>query len=207
MKLQCNRERRGVEGSRMYQRACSAHTSPSTHTHTHTHRHTHSALLTMLCWWTSRGTVSREVRLLPNVRLKERREKKKSRRKKKKAVGLRRRAGDGIKHKPTHTNTQSSGGMWCHFTHSAMSVNQFITFFFYQSLQAAVCVISVQSAWIRIMLAFSFCSGCSEREKQEGRREKKGKGRKKKEHCCRVVGWLWCSYFSSQLQTKGISSS
>lgn len=125
--------------------------------------------------------MSREVRLLPNVRLKERK------RKKKKAVGLRRRAGDGIKHKPTHTNTQSSGGMWCHFTHSAMSVNQFITFFFfYQSLQATVCVISVQSAWIRIMLAFSFCSGCSEREKQEGRKREK-RGGKKKEHCCRLT--------------------
>lgn len=33
------------------------------------HTHTHSALLTMLCWWTSRGTESQEVRLLPNARL------------------------------------------------------------------------------------------------------------------------------------------
>lgn len=76
-------------------------------------------------------------------------------------------------HTHSHSNTQSSGGMWCHFTHSAMSVNQFITFF-YQSLQAAVCVISVQLVWIRIMLAFFFfpIAGAAREKNKREKREK-----------------------------------
>lgn len=73
-----------------------------------------------------------------------------------------------------------------------MSVNQFITFFFYQSLQAAVCVISVRVGVDsnNAFSLFSFSqSGCSEREKQEGKERKIEKRRaewRKKERGC----WL-----------------
>lgn len=70
----------------------------------------------------------------------------------------------------TSARTQSSGGMWCHFTHSAMSVNQFITSFFFLSVTSSytVRVISVQLVWIQIMLAFLSAVGAA-REKQVGK--------------------------------------
>lgn len=79
----------------------------------------------------------------------------------------------------TYTYRQSSGGMWCHFTHSAMSVNQFITIF-YQSLQVAVCVISVQLVWIRIMLCFFFFFPVAGAVREQNNREKREKSKQGK---------------------------
>lgn len=53
--------------------------------------------------------------------------------------------------------------MWCHFTHSAMSVNQFITFFLSVTSSCRtcnLCSLGVDSD----DACFSFCGGCSERK-------------------------------------------
>lgn len=123
---------------------------------THAHMHTLHvcALLTMLCWWTSRGTESQEVRLLPNARLKKK--------------VLRCHAGDRIKHKRAHTKLWRNVVSLHSFSHVCESIYHF---FLSVTSSYTICVISVHLVWIQIMLAFLSAVGAA-REKQVGKIEK-----------------------------------
>lgn len=160
---------RAVRVSTHTQSAHSLHARTLTQFHTYTH----SARLTMLCWWTSRG----RERCCPMWNKKGRKKRNWD------CVAM-----QGMELNNTHTSTQSSGGMWCHFTHSSMSVNQFITFF-YRLLQAALRVVSVQLVCTRIIRFFSgFCAA----------REKNRKGKLKGNRT--VDGWLWWKLKSIQYE-------
>lgn len=144
---------------------------------THAHMHTLHvcALLTMLCWWTSRGTESQEVRLLPNARLKKK--------------VLRCHAGDRIKHKRAHKALEECGVT--SLIQPCLWINLSLFFISHFKLyhMCDLCSSGVDSN----NACFSFCSGCSKRKTS-------GKNRERiEEKKSTVVGWLWCSYFFSQL--------
>lgn len=90
--------------------------------------------------------------------------------------------------------------------HSFSHVCESIYHFFYQSLQAAVCVISVQLVWIRIMLVFVFFSVAGAAREKNKRDERILEERRRKEGKKRILMLVDCGAvtFSPNCKLKNI---
>lgn len=146
--------------------------------------HTHSALLTMLCWWTSRGTASREEQLLPSARPK-----------REKSGVLCCHAGDRTKSKHTHKALEEYG------VTSLIQPCLWINLSLFLSVTSSCHMCNLCSLAVDSNNACFFQMRVQWEEKNNRKMvERKETERGKKRTV--FVGWLWCSYFSSQLQTK-----